>query len=120
MGLNFIGSNDNSYKYNNINPLPNPNPNRFKIIKYLEKCNNYQKSNTYLLVLINYPDCKNYEGNKILLFSNLSIEELKRQDKIDPHFSEIQLSPIARFEPTLLGWKLGEKLIDILLLNINS
>lgn len=60
-----------------------------------------EKIDIYLLVKIHYNECKNFEGNKILLFKNLSIEELLSMNDIDPHFSNKNgnKSPIARFEP---------------------
>lgn len=80
-------------------PLPNPDPKNFKIIKS-------NKIGTYLVVMVNYPDCTNYEGNKILIYYNCSIDDLLKQGSIDPHFSENKkfFSPIARFEPTDRGW----------------
>jgi hypothetical protein len=61
----------------------------------------------YLILQINYPDCDNYEGNKILVFDcGVTLEDLKKQKSIDPHFSSNKRkhSPIARFEPTDRGW----------------
>ena len=81
--------------------LPNPNPSNFKIVKH-------EYVNGYLLLLINYPDCKNYEGDKILFFDRgVTIENLKKQGKIDPHFSKSKkyISPISRFQPTHEGWQ---------------
>lgn len=82
-----------------IKNLPNPNP------------------YNYLIVLINYPDCKNYEGNKVLLYKDIKIKDLKKQDSIDPHFSNNKLkhSPIARFVPTISGWQMALKLVDTLI-----
>ncbi len=86
-------------------PSPNPDPSNYKIIKS-------EKINNHLIVLINYPDCTNYEGNKILVFEKLNIEELINQEKIDPHFSDNKNyhSPIARFEPSEKGWSLAKKI----------
>ncbi len=78
---------------------PNPNPYRFKILEWMQ-------TGPYLAVKINYPDCTNYEGNKILVYDGIDIDDLKKYDCIDPHFSgnEKFKSPIARFEPTEQGW----------------
>lgn len=83
-------------------PAPNPNPSRWGIMKHLESGKN-------LLVKIKYPDCTNYEGVKILLYLNTTLNELTKQQLIDPHFSEDSgyKSPIARFEPTKNGWDMG-------------
>lgn len=86
----------------------NPDPTKYKIILHKEQ-------NGFLLVLINYPNCTNYEGNKILLYKGVTYNQLVSQKVIDPHFSENKRfkSPIARFEPTDYGWELGLKLMNI-------
>ena len=89
----------------NENPISiNPNPTNWKIIKHLQ-------IGDVLIVKIQYPDCINYEGNKILVYENTNIKSLKKQTKIDPHFSENKKykSPLARFEPTDHGWNMAEK-----------
>ena len=85
----------------------NPNPRNCKIIE----C--YQNAK-YLLVKVNYPDCTNFEGDKILLYENCTIEQLIAQGSIDPHFSNNKkyLSPIARFEPTKEGFKMAWKIFS--------
>ena len=40
-------------------PTPNPDPCNYKIIRYGEV-------DKYLIVIIQYPDCTNYEGKKIV------------------------------------------------------
>lgn len=89
--------------------LPNPNPNNYKIIMSAS-------NKKFLVVLINYPDCTNYEGNKILLYKGITLSALKAQRKIDPHFSDNAnyASPIARFEPTKYGWDCAIKLMESL------
>ena len=81
----------------------NPDPNNYKIIKSVQ-------INDFLLLFVNYPDCTNYEGNKILLFKDTTLKRLKRQKTIDPHFSDNEkfISPIARFAPTVKGWFIAE------------
>lgn len=85
--------------------LPNPDPNNYKIVRS-------EQHGKFLLIEINYPDCTNYEGNKILLYQNITIKKLLSQKLIDPHFSQNKnyKSPIARFEPTEKGWRIGETL----------
>jgi hypothetical protein len=89
--------------------LPNPNPERFKIISW-------HQNGKFLILYINYPDCTNYEGNKILLYKGCCIEDLVGQGSVDPHFSnnKEKISPIARFVPTLEGWDMAVKLIEAL------
>jgi len=59
----------------------------------------------FLIVEVLYPDCKNYEGKKIMVF-NTTLSELRGQLKIDPHFGQENnmIYPIARFQPTEEGW----------------
>lgn len=77
----------------------NPNPKRFSFI-------NFKEVGRYLVIKINYPDCENYEGNKILVYKDVSFADLRRKNYIDPHFCQHKKckSPIARFEPTPEGW----------------
>lgn len=101
MGIELMSS--DSYK-NEPSKSYNPKPNNWVIL-------DYEHVNSNLVVKIKYPDCLNYEGVKILVYIGLDINELKRQKLIDPHFSDNKhyKSPIARFEPTGLGWDLALK-----------
>jgi hypothetical protein len=107
MGL-YIGFSRSSYDRSPIiaEPKLQPNPKNWEILKYIE-------SGKHLLVKIKYPDCTNYEGKKILLYRNTTLNQLKKQGSIDPHFSNNKYfkSPFARFEPTEEGWNLG---LDVL------
>jgi hypothetical protein len=89
--------------------LPNPDPSNFIITESLQIGN-------ILLVKIKYPDCTNYEGMKILVYEDTTIQALIAQQKIDPHFSENAKykSPLARFEPTDHGWSCAKVLANIL------
>ena len=82
--------------------LGNPDPYNFRILKHLPVEN-------YLIVLIRYPDCNNYEGNKVLVYTDVSIGELRLYRSLDPHFSNSKIfkSPIARFTPTNDGWDMA-------------
>ncbi len=86
-----------------IVPKGNPSPSNYKILETLTFGN-------MLIVEIQYPDCNNYEGKKILVYEGITISQLKKQKLIDPHFSENKnfYSPVARFEPTQKGWKMAE------------
>jgi len=97
-------------KIKKLNGLPNPDPKNFNIKEY-------KSFGCYIVVRINYPDCINYEGDKILVFENTSVDRLQQLDFIDPHFcTEKHLSPIARFEPTKRGWDMSCKFAK----NINN
>jgi len=89
--------------------FPNPNPRNFRIIKY------GFYNDKYLVAMIHYPDCTNYEGNKIMVFEGIDPIQLEKLTFIDPHFCDgNHLSPIARFEPTDRGWVLACKLVRVL------
>ena len=89
---------------------PNPDPARYKIVKSKEV-------SPYLILFINYPDCENYEGNKILLFKDVTMDHLLEQKLIDPHFSDAKdkFSPTARFVPSEDGWWMAEMFVDLML-----
>lgn len=74
----------------------NPDPINYHIVGYCEVCD-------YVSVIVNYPNCTNFEGNKIMVYKS-SIEEIMKMKKLDPHFCDNgHLSPIARFRPTRDG-----------------
>lgn len=86
-----------------------PDPKTYRILSY-------QHIGECLIVEINYPDCLNFEGNKILVYKNINIERLTKMKSIDPHFSNRENcpSPIARFEPTNLGRELAFRFATML------
>ena len=96
MGIKLFSS--SSFEERPQQPDYNPDPSNYKIIKV-------KILGEYTVIKINYPDCKNHEGNKVLLFK-ATMKQLERQKRIDPHFSNSSkyISPIARFQPTKEGW----------------
>jgi hypothetical protein len=101
--------------------IPNPDPNNYKIIRS-ETCipkskKGKKKRRIYLVVEINYPDCTNYEGNKVLIYEGIMLRDLLMQQLIDPHFSDNKKykSPIARFEPTQRGWNMAKLFAESLM-----
>ena len=86
----------------------NPNPKNFQILKH-ESCNGH------VVVEIQYPDCDNYEGRKIILFRDTNWGEIAHLNMVDPHFTSANVpKPFARFEPTEEGWKYAVKLCYLL------
>jgi hypothetical protein len=85
----------------------NPNPKRYSVKRM-------HKKGDFLILKINYPDCTNYEGNKILVYKGCTMVELAQQESIDPHFSDSKEfhSPIARFRPDDEGWKMAEFFVE--------
>lgn len=79
----------------------NPNPKKFEVLGEFS----YRG---WLILKVRYPDAKNYEGVKILVYKGVgSVKELLHVNggTIDPHFSDSKThySPFARFEPTDQG-----------------
>ena len=102
----------NNYFHNDNSVVefsPSPKIENYDIIKF-------EHINNNLIILINYKDVDNYEGNKILVYKNCMITELKQQKLIDPHFAKNKtlLSPIARFEPTDYGWELAKTMANLI------
>lgn len=88
--------------------FPNPVPSNFKVVEM-------QTLGNWVIVKVNYPDCKNYEGDKILVFDNYGTYEQCVDDKyMDPHFGGDSTSPVARFEPTKRGWNMAINLIKMM------
>lgn len=83
-------------------PAPNPNPGRWTLLEV------YEYTNAYVL-MVRYHDATNFEGVKVMIYKG-KFRGLKKKDKLDPHFSEDNNSPIARFRPDVEGVKLAKEL----------
>ncbi len=73
-----------------------PRPDRFRI-KRLEQHGNH------VVGLVNYPNCTTFSGDKIIVWEDVTKDEVMRMSLIDPHFLEGN-KIIARFRPTNQGW----------------
>jgi hypothetical protein len=93
-------------KYINTQKAQNPNPFVFVIEKIVQ-------IGRFTIAQVHYPNCTNYEGRKILLWHGHTLQNIKKLKAIDPHFSEDSFTPIARFEPTIRGWKMAEKMAKV-------
>jgi len=84
----------------------NPDPANFNVIST-------EQRGKWLICVVEYPDCQNYEGRKVLVFHDVDIQELFQQERLDPHFCDTanHISPVARFEPTERGLQLARKLV---------
>lgn len=91
----------------------NPDPKRFQILRHSEYRAPTARFATVVEVL--YPDSKNYEGRKILLYL-CAYATIAEQKVLDPHFCNdgSHLSPFARFEPTARGWDAATALAQVL------
>ena len=110
MGMPHFGSSSMRKGSSNYEELKvskyDPNPSIFVIKKHIEQ-------NGHTIIWINYPNCKNYEGNKIILFKNTTFSQIESLSEIDPHFTELHtIKPFARFEPTKEGWKIAQHLLN--------
>ena len=97
----FESKYENLYHHDKKIQPQNPNPKKFEILEYLNV-------RGHTLLKLKYHGCKNYEGTKILVFKNVTVQELltKNSNEIDPHFCDNSnyYSPVARIEPTSKGW----------------
>jgi hypothetical protein len=77
----------------------NPDPTRFVVLKAVAV-------GTHTVARVHYPDARNYEGVKVLVYRDVSPAELQAAGVLDPHFCDHggHASPFARFEPTSAGW----------------
>lgn len=87
----------------------NPDPQKFVIV-------NESYVNGFLVLHVRYPNCTNFEGNKLLVYRHIGITSSqsllkKTGGKLDPHFSS-GLSPVARFIPNEEGLLLCERMIN--------
>jgi len=89
-GVSCLGS--SSHLNPNPNPNPNPDPTRWETLGV------WQFPNAYV-IQARYLDCTNYEGVKVMVFRGQYV----KRTRLDPHFSEDTLSPVARFKPTAWG-----------------
>lgn len=105
MGCNMLRRNSSSTVETPANiprPQGNPNPHNFTVERTLKK-------GGYWLSLIHYPDCDNFEGQKLIV-SRIDPCTAKA---FDPHFTSNGYI-VARFEPTAMGWNTGVKFLDLL------
>jgi hypothetical protein len=117
MGVSCINlSRDKYYEYDAPGQSyvedKNPNPSNYKIGAYCQY-------GDFLVVWITYPNCTNFEGNKILVYQNITLQDLRDQKLIDPHFSENKQyhSPIARFLPTAEGLEMASNFANMMMRN---
>ena len=90
-----------SYSQTTIKPSI-PNPSAFIILSTTQ-------IGKYVVVEIRYPGCTNFDGEKICVFENTTVDKIRSLSKLDPHFAESGLTPIARFIPTEEGYNRAVK-----------
>lgn len=88
-------------------PPPNPDPQNFTVLRHYSIAG-------WTVVEVQYPDCTNYEGRKVLVYRARLVDVLALKI-MDPHFCDDgHLAPFARFEPTARGWRAAQQLIGAL------
>jgi len=82
--------------------FPNPDPRKFVIA-------DHEEIGKFLILFVQYPDCTNFEGYKVLVYSGVTYDEIKSRRVLDPHFTDSQSvpSPVARFTPTEAGLEMA-------------
>jgi len=68
----------------------------------------------FAILKLRYPDCKNHNGMKILVYEAKFVD-LVKQKNLDPHFGdekENYVYPIARFTPDDKGWKYAIRFVE--------
>lgn len=94
MGCSFMSSSMGRATENCPAPT-DPNPVIFNIMQL-------QEIGNHCIIHVNYPNCINFEGDKILVMQR-SKEQVESIVKLDPHFLENN-HIVARFRPTKEGW----------------
>jgi hypothetical protein len=92
MGLSFFGK----CHTNSNAAAPNPDPSRYKVLS----CEYFDNAT---LLIVEYLDCTNFEGKKAIVYKG----KFSPTGALDPHFSEMGNSPIARFKPDFEGVRLA-------------
>jgi hypothetical protein len=74
-----------------------------------------ERVGSHLVMKVLYPNCRScaFEGNKVMVFLNVSEAEVLRWRRIDPHFRDPKRntalkaapSPAARFPASAEGWE---------------
>lgn len=101
MGISTLGR--SCFTNSSVTAVPNPDPSRWKLLKVVK----FKKS--YVLV-VQYFDATNFEGIKVMVYKGT----YKKKKVLDPHFSETDGSPFARFVPTDEGLIEAIKLAEYL------
>jgi len=90
-----------------MKPNKNPNPFNYLIVKM-------EQYGDYSAIMVCYPNCDNYEGNKIMVWERDKLKNMLDSKTLDPHFSNQVDSCIARFVPNDEGWDHALKFMRML------
>jgi hypothetical protein len=105
MGAFGLGCKSSLSKYEPtyVRNAGNPDPRKFTILEALE-------IGKLMIIKVKYPDAKNFEGEKIMVYENVKAVDFMNARELDPHFFDAPgiKSPIARFTPTKEGWEMAK------------
>jgi hypothetical protein len=105
MGAFGLGCKSSLSKYEPtyVRNAENPDPRNFTILEALE-------IGKLMVIKVKYPDAKNFEGEKIMVYENVKAVDFMNTRELDPHFFDAPgiKSPIARFKPTKEGWEMAK------------
>lgn len=93
-------------------PNSNPNPGNFTVT--MVEYHNTTSGQQVLLLKVNYPDARNFEGDKILVYLGYTtVGQLLKAtgNKLDPHFANVRTAPVARFKPDARGLDLARSFV---------
>lgn len=91
-----------------VRPSGNPQPDNFQFVRL-------QQVEQHVVAEVQYPDCNNYEGRKILVLPRTTVHTVSHLTSLDPHFCDGgHVSPFARFAPTEDGWEMAIVLAELL------
>lgn len=102
MGMRLFGGSSSGRSSIGQYAPNDPRPNIFKI-------EHLQQIGRFTIGIVNYPHSDNFEGDKILVWENATIDEISNLNLIDPHFLENN-KIFARFRPTTYGWEAAKLL----------
>lgn len=120
MGLKFFSNGPEiCYSCNPVGPTSSPKPKASPAPDGLPRPYRYtikemKRLGGFIVAWLNYPDCTNYGGDKIVLYSLQDWFDATTENKLDPHFLKDAPSPLARFEPTRRGLELAFQTAELL------
>ena len=94
MGCNYFAR---TCSTNSFAPAPNPDPSRWELIEKRAFKNAF-------VLKVRYFDATNFEGIKVMVYLG---EYFVKPSRLDPHFADDDNSPIARFKPDAMGWRMA-------------
>src|ERR1017187_3422706 len=69
---------------------------------------------SYLIVRVTYTGYPEFDGDKILVYQDIDLDDLLDLKGIDPEFNESAKTPtpIATFKPTAEGWRMAKIFVE--------